>query len=335
MKKQPSSRKSAGNLNSGNARRKSRPRASHAKTSRNEVGSPAQLAGGAPEFVAGIQGELERWQRRFAEGEPMFVRGDILQPSQLSAQLLAGKGSLAGLLEDGYRVWLGDGGNPSSNEIEAALIGYFNEIIMGSDLFRNLCNRAGLDCEWRKAGLTLVPLTSTFDHPDAPDEPDPTNDETEQGRQVDAAVARAKQAWKEHGLASGEGEPSVLEYVLGFRLSGGTQKALEKKCAPELLPFRNRMLLNDSFPAEVSGDLIREVVPLVVVQVTAEQAAEVERIEAIGASGIAIHLKGGRAPVRYRKMMLMHYSRAVVHLDFMRAPAATPEMGFHTGLFKR
>lgn len=268
----------------------------------------------------------------------MFVRGDITQPEQLWERLLAGKGTMAEVLRDGFRSWVGAEGDEvgapvaTGDDVEDILVGYFNEIMAGSDLFRVLTTRIGLDCEWGDEGLKLVPLRSAFDYPADPDEPDVSDCDKGIQRAVDSAVAKAKQSWNDQGLTSGDAEPSLLEYVVGFPLGSTTQKGLLAKCAPELLPFRNRQLLNDAFPAEVSWDLIRDVVPVVFVRTSPTEGCEVERIEAIGTSGVAIHLKGGRAHVRYRKLMIQHYSQTVVHLNFIRQPAPLPEVGFHTGI---
>ena len=304
-----------------------------------EIGSNEASAGGASEFVASIHKEMERWRRRFAEGEPMLVRGDITQPEQLWERLLAGKGTMAEVLRDGFRAWIGAEGDEvgapvaTGDEVEHILVGYFNEIMTGTDLLRMLSSRVGVDCEWGDQGLKFVPVRSTFDYPDDPDAPDTSDSEMGIQQALDSAVAKAKQSWNDQGVSSGDTEPSLLEYVVGFPLGSTTQKALFVKCTPELLPFRNRQLLNDAFPAEVSRDLIRNVVPLVFVRTTPTEGCEVERIEAIGASGVAIQLKGGRRPhVRFRKLMIQHYSQTVVHLDFIRQPAPSPEIGFHTGI---
>ena len=296
--------------------------------------------GGASELVASIHKEVERWRRRFAEGEPMFVRGDITQPRQLWQRLIAGKGAMAEMLRDGFQTWLGAdesevASQATGDQIEDILIGYFNEIMTGTDLLRILSSRIGLDCEWGDQGLKFVPLRSTFDYPEDPEEPSTFTSEAEDRRQVDLAIARAIDAWKAQGFPSAEVAPSTLEFVVGFPLCNATQSTLSAKCAPELLPFRNRHLINEAFPVEVSRDLIRNVVPVIFVRTSATEGREVDRIEAIGANGIAIHLKGGRAHVGFPRLLIQHFSQTVVHLNFTRQPAPSPEMGFHTGIRAR
>jgi hypothetical protein len=342
MKKKSAGRKAGMKRNSRRATKRTPPGRSLARANPEGIGSTEESAGGAPEFVASIHAELERWRKRFAQGEPMFVRGDIKQPEQLSARLLAGKGSMAEVLRDGYRTWIEAGGcEPEGNPVdvdlvEDAMVSYFNEIMSGADLLRMLCGRVGLDCQWSEEGLAFVPFRSVFDYPEDPDEPDTSSGEEEDRRHVDSAIARAKQAWKDQGFPSAEAEPSLLEYVVGFPLGSTTKKALLAKYAPELLPFRNRQLINDAFPEEVSPDLIRDVVPTVFVWTSPDEGCEVERIEAIGASGVAIYMKGGRRPhVRFRDMMIQHYSQTIVHFAFIREPAPMPEIGFHTGFGAR
>ncbi len=111
MKKQSTGRKSGKVLNSKRSTNENRPGGHLAQVLSSGIGSSEVAIGGAPEFVASIHTELERWRRRFAEGEPMFVRGDITQPVQLWERLLAGKGTMAEVLRDGFRAWIGAEGD--------------------------------------------------------------------------------------------------------------------------------------------------------------------------------------------------------------------------------
>lgn len=290
---------------------------------------PADDSSSSTALLSCFKADIQRWLERFAKGEPKFVQGDILDVRALAKRLVDRDGSMAALLMDEFvssdlqecLVACSSGQCPP-DEVELALVGFLNEIISGADLFEGLARRLGLMTVRSGETLRVEPNCGAFDEPM---EGSQTRDFVEKALGEAAASLRQR-------LTTGDQQPaaetSLLDWIAGTLLSAQTKSELVRTQESANFVLRNRLLLNDSFPAEISPDLFRKVGAKAVVFHPTGEVCTVLDMEPSGENGVVLHCSMASRTI----LILMHQSQLRLDCVYFRSPEPPikREIGFHT-----